>query len=172
MLNILASWGKSWWRDFDRKMFFFSFNVIWDFGSDLRVLGWICIIIIIIIIILIWSIRLERGWILLLLLLLLLFWFGQLGWKEVESESDRLNQRSDRRIVRFLPNQTIQLFFLPQHQNDAVLMSIKSLFHPPSAATPHAAALIGAAHCRQHRATTGRMLLPWRTTKHPHPTPL
>ena len=42
---------KSWWRDFDRKMFFFSFNVIWDFGSDLRVLGWICIIIIIIIII-------------------------------------------------------------------------------------------------------------------------
>ena len=34
MLNILASSGKNWWRDLDRKMFFFFFNVIWDFGFE------------------------------------------------------------------------------------------------------------------------------------------
>lgn len=33
-------------------------------------------------------------------------------------------------------------------------MSIKSHFHPPHPPTPRAAALVGAAHCHQHRAVT------------------
>ena len=63
--------------------------------------------------------------------------FSQLSRKEVESKSDQLNRRSDQRTGR---TRRFNYFF-PQHQNDIVLMSMKSHFHHSFAPTPLVVAL-------------------------------